>query len=58
MKAFFFLEVDSKVYLLREKLGKTVDILQWNVSEDTMGLFTPMFLLLSSIIKSKAKIFD
>lgn len=58
MEANFFLEMNSKVPLSLRELGNMTDIFHWKFCKDIMTLFILMFLLLSCIIKSEAKILD
>lgn len=56
MEANFLLEMNSKMHLSLGELGNMTDIFHWKFCKDTMTLFTVMFLLLSRIVKSEAKI--
>lgn len=56
MEVNFFLVVNSKVHLSLGELGNMMDILHWKFCKDTMTLFILMFLLLSCVMKSEAKI--
>lgn len=56
METNFSLEINSKIHLSLGELGNIMDIFHWKFCKDTMVLFTLMFLFLSCIIKSEAKI--
>lgn len=58
MKTNFFPGNEFNGTFITAELGNIMDIFHWKSCEETMILFTFMFLLLSCIIKAEAKILD